>query len=71
MPRRLVLVLVVVVAVAWLGFRALRAFDQDRHKAEAAAVLAAPDTVSHALAPVVNGPAVIGRPSSPPAVIGR
>ena len=68
---RLALIALLVVAVAWLGFRAVRAFDQDRHKAEAAAVLAAPDTVTHALAPVVNGPAVIGRPSSPPAVIGR
>ena len=52
MPRRLVLVLVVVVAVAWLGFRAVRAFDQDRHTAEAAAVLAAPDKVSYDLPPV-------------------
>ena len=52
MPRRLVLLLVVVVAVAWLGLRAVRAFDQDRHAAEAAAVLAAPDKVSHELPPV-------------------
>ena len=52
MPRRLVLVLVVVVAVAWLGFRAVRAFDQDRHAADAAAVLAAPDKVSYDLPPV-------------------
>jgi hypothetical protein len=51
-PRRLVLVVVLVVAVAWLGFRATRAFDQDRHAAEAAAVLAAPDKVSYDLPPV-------------------
>ena len=52
MTRRLVLALVPVVAVAWLGFRAVQAFDQDRHAAEAAAVLAAPDKVSHELPPV-------------------
>jgi hypothetical protein len=62
-PRRLVLVLVVVVAVAWLGFRAVRAFDQDRHTAEAAAVLAAPDKVSYDLPPV---PAVPSRPDFGP-----
>jgi hypothetical protein len=54
--RRLVLVLVPVVAVAWLGFRAVQAFDQDRHAAEAAAVLAAPDKVSHELPPVQAAP---------------
>jgi hypothetical protein len=55
-PRRLVLVLVVVlvVAVAWLGFRAVQAFDQDRHAAAAAAVLAAPDRVTYQLPPVTN-----------------
>ena len=52
MPRRLVLVVVLVVAVAWLGFRATRAFDQDRHAAEAAAVLAAPYKVTYDLLPV-------------------
>ena len=52
MPRRLVLVLLLVVAVAWLGFRAVRDFDQDRHAADAAAVLAAPDKVTHPLPPV-------------------
>jgi hypothetical protein len=62
-PRRLVLVLVVVVAVAWLGFRAVRAFDQDRHTAEAAAVLAAPDKVSYDLLPV---PAFPSRPDIGP-----
>ena len=62
MPRRLVLVLLLVVAVAWLGFRAVQAFDQDRHEAEAAAVLSAPDAVTHQLSPVVGGPVVIGRP---------
>jgi hypothetical protein len=49
--RRLVLVVVLVVAVAWLGFQAVRAFDQDRHAREAAAVLSAPDTVTHPLPP--------------------
>jgi hypothetical protein len=64
MPRgpRLVLIALLVVAVGWLGFRAVRAFDQDRHEAEAAAVLSAPDAVTHQLSPVVGGPVVIGRP---------
>jgi hypothetical protein len=53
---RLVVILVLVVAVAWLGFRAVRAFDQDRHAAEAAAVLAAPDKVTHELLPVPAAP---------------
>jgi hypothetical protein len=57
--RRLLLVLVLVVAVAWLGFRAVRAFDTDRHAADAAAVLAAPDKVVHELRPV---PASFSRP---------
>jgi hypothetical protein len=48
---RLLLVVVLVVAVAWLGFQAVRAFDQDRHAREAAAVLASPDTVTHPLPP--------------------
>ena len=54
MPRRLVLVVGLVVAVAWLGFRAVQAFDQDRHAAAAAAVLAAPDRVTYQLPPVTN-----------------
>jgi hypothetical protein len=62
-PRRLVLVVVLVVAVAWLGFRATRAFDRDRHAAEAAAVLAAPDKVTHDLLPV---PVVPSRPDIGP-----
>jgi len=62
-PRRLVLVLVIVVAVAWLGFRAVRAVDQDRHAAEAAPVLAAPDKVSYDLPPV---PVVPSRPDIGP-----
>ena len=49
---RLVVVVLLVAAVTWLGFRAVRAFDVDRHEAEAAAVLAAPDRVSHQLPPV-------------------
>jgi hypothetical protein len=53
-PRRLVLVVVLVVAVAWLGFRAVQAFDQDRHATQAAAVLAAHDRVSYRLPPVTN-----------------
>ena len=53
---RLAVVLTVVAALAWLGFRTVRAFDQDRHAAEAAAVLAAPDTVTHQLPRVPGGP---------------
>ena len=56
MTRRLVLALVPVVAVAWLGFRAVQAFDHDRHTAEAAAVLSAQDKVSHELPPVQAAP---------------
>jgi hypothetical protein len=59
---RRVLVVLLVVAVAWLGFRAVRAFDQDRHAAEAAAVLSAPDKVTHQLPP-----APAGQPSPTPA----
>ena len=55
MPR-LVVVVLLVVAVAWLGFRTVRAFDQDRHAAEAAAVLAAPDKVIRQLPPVPGEP---------------
>jgi hypothetical protein len=55
MPKvpRLVVALFLAAAVAWLGFRAVRAFDTDRHTAQAAAVLAAPDTVTYDLAPVL------------------
>jgi hypothetical protein len=63
---RLALVALLVVAVAWLGFRAVRAFDQDRHKAEAAAVLAAPDTVTHQLPPIPSAAGVEGRLSYRP-----
>jgi hypothetical protein len=49
-------VALLVVAVAWLGFRTVRAFDQDRHAAEAAAVLAAPDKVIRPLPPVPGEP---------------
>jgi hypothetical protein len=55
MPKaaRLTVVLLAAVAAAtWLGFRAVRAFDHDRHVAEAAAVLAAPDRIAHQLPPV-------------------
>ena len=65
-PRLLVVVLLVA-AVAWLGFRAVRAFDTDRHRAEAAAVLAAPDKVTHQLPPaLVPGTAPGGQPAPPP-----
>jgi hypothetical protein len=57
---RLIVVVALVVAVGWLGFRTVRAFDQERHAAEAAAVLTAPDTVTHRL------PAAPGRQASPP-----
>jgi hypothetical protein len=49
---RLVVTVLLVVAVAWLGFRAVRAFDVDRHRAQAAAVLAASDKVTYELPPV-------------------
>jgi hypothetical protein len=58
MPRgaRLAAALVaVVLAITWLGLRTARAFDQDRHTAEAATVLSAPDAVTHQLPPIVNG----------------
>jgi hypothetical protein len=54
---RLAVAAVLVVAVAWLGFRTVRAFDTDRHAAEAVAVLAAPDVVTHQLSPVPAEPA--------------
>jgi hypothetical protein len=57
---RLIVAVVLVVAVGWLGFRTVRAFDQERHAAEAAAVLAAPDIVTHRL------PAAPGGQASPP-----
>jgi hypothetical protein len=63
---RLALVALLVVAVAWLGFRAVRAFDQDRHQAEAAAVLAAPDTVTHQLPPIPSAAGVEGQLSYRP-----
>jgi hypothetical protein len=65
MPKgpRLVVVLLLVVAVTWLGFRAVRAFATDRHAAEAAAVLSAPDVVTYDLAPV---PADGQDPPKPP-----
>jgi hypothetical protein len=57
---RLAAVLLVAAAVAWLGFRADRAVDQDRQAARAAAVVAAPDAVSHALPPVPGRPEAAG-----------
>jgi hypothetical protein len=57
---RLIVVVVLVVAVGWLGFRTVRAFDQERHAAEAAGVLAAPDIVTYRL------PAAPGGQASPP-----
>ncbi|MFL6184808.1 MAG: hypothetical protein ACJ745_08235, partial [Actinomycetes bacterium] len=69
-------VLSLVVVVAWLGFRATRAFDQSRHAAEAAAVLAAPDVVTYQLAPAApasadgQGREPAGQPSPQPRVGG-
>ena len=59
---RLAVVLLLVLAVGGLGFRAARAFDRDRHAAEAAAVMAAPDAVVHRLSPAPGGqvPAAAG-----------
>jgi hypothetical protein len=53
-----------VLAITWLGLRAARAFDQDRHTAEAAAVLSAPDAVTHRLPPILHG--LSGRPAPSP-----
>jgi hypothetical protein len=60
---RLAVAVLLVLAVAWLGFRTVRALDQDRHTAEAAAVLAAPDRVTHDLPPF---PAAPSRPDIGP-----
>jgi hypothetical protein len=60
---RLAVALVLVVAVAWLGFRVVQAFDQPRHAREAAAVLSAPDRVTHDLPPI---PAAPSRPGIGP-----
>jgi hypothetical protein len=69
---RRVLVVLLVVAVAWLGFRAVRAFDRDRHAAEAAAVLSAPDKVTHQLPPApATAPAAGGQAPPPPDPGGR
>jgi hypothetical protein len=62
-PRRLVMVVLLVAALGLLGGRAVRAFDQDRHAAEAAAVLSAPDKVTHQLPPASPPP---GQASPPP-----
>jgi hypothetical protein len=51
---RPVVAVLLVLALGWLGFRAVQAFDQDRHAAQAAAVLAAPNRVSHQLPPVLG-----------------
>jgi hypothetical protein len=48
---RLVLLALLAVALVWLGFRAVRAFDQDDNAAAAAAVLSAPDKVTYRLLP--------------------
>jgi hypothetical protein len=55
---RLALVLLLALAVGWLGFRTVRALDQDRHRAQAAAVFAAPDAVAYPLQPVPGRPQV-------------
>jgi hypothetical protein len=55
---RLALALLLVLAVGWLGLRAVRAFDQWRHLAQAAAVVAAPDVVTHRIPPVPGRPQV-------------
>ncbi|HEV8164812.1 MAG TPA: hypothetical protein VGR74_10275 [Actinomycetota bacterium] len=50
--------LLVVLAVGWLGLRAVGAFDQQRHLAQAAAVVATPDAVVHRIPPVPGRPQV-------------
>jgi hypothetical protein len=57
---RLAAVLLLAVAVVWLGFRAARQLDQDRHAAEAAAVLGASDAVRRSLPPVPGRPEAAG-----------
>ena len=65
---RLAVLVLLAVALVWLGVRAVRAFDQDRHAAEAAAVLSAPDKVTYELVRVshnrMSGPAG-GSPTGP------
>ena len=68
---RLVVVLVVVLVAGWLAVRAVRAFDVDRHAAAAAAVLAAPDRVSHDLPPAQVGEAAPQPGSAPKHEPGR
>jgi hypothetical protein len=67
---RLVLLALLAVALAWLGFRAVSAFDQDDNTAAAAAVLSAPDKVSYQLLPVPGGqgapPPPSGQGAPPP-----
>jgi hypothetical protein len=60
---RLVVLVLLAVTLVWLGVRAVRAFDQDRNAAEAAAVVSAPDKVTYALPPV---PAFPSRPDVGP-----
>jgi hypothetical protein len=50
--------LLVVLAVGWLGLRAVRALDQQRHLTQAAAVVAAPDAVVQRIPPVPGRPQV-------------
>ena len=57
---RLVVAVLLVVAAGWLGFRAVRACDQDRNAAAAAAVAEAPDAVGRPLAPVPGSAAAAG-----------
>jgi hypothetical protein len=52
---RLALLVLLAALTAWLGVRALAAFDTDRHRAEAAAMLRAGDLRSFELRPVVAG----------------
>jgi hypothetical protein len=56
--RLALVLLLVVLAVGWLGLRAVRAFDQQRRLAQAAAMVAAPDVVVHRIPPVPGRPRV-------------
>jgi hypothetical protein len=70
---RLVLLALLAVALVWLGFRAVRAFDQDDNAAAAAAVLSAPDRVTYQLLPVPDGqaaPPPPGGQAAPPSPDG-
>ena len=62
---RLVVLVLLAVALVWLGVGTVRAFDQERNAAEAAAVLSAPDKVSYELPPVPGSGRAAPSPADP------